>query len=42
MNTIPEATIQAIEYATYIESKPIEPILPIVTIETTLGTIRLL
>ena len=39
MNKIPEATIEAIEYATYIES---EPIIPIVTIETTLGTIRIL
>ena len=42
MNTIPEATIEAIEaleQATYIES---EPTIPIVTIETTLGTIRIL
>ena len=39
MNKIPEATIEALEQALYIES---EPTIPIVTIETTLGTIRIL
>jgi hypothetical protein len=42
MNKIPEATIEAIEEATYIEKQPIEPVKPILTLETTLGTIRIL
>ena len=42
MNKIPEAVIQAIEEATYIEKQPIEPVKPILTLETQLGTIRIL
>ena len=42
MNKIPEATIQAIEEATYIEKQPTEPVKPLLTIETQLGTIRIL